>query len=263
MAYTGTLRKPDKPYCEYAQKGDEGIFVGDIQKFINWYNGKKVLVVDNDFGDKTDYYVRDFQKRVMGEKESDGKFGSKTYKAAKECSPRVKTRQEKFMDYLEAVNIYVKNHHEYFRYSNGSDKKNTFAEAKKVVNNRRKTGLNCIAPAVWALRSMGWTNNFYAVKGSFLKCYKGKIEVWVKRITKGDAIGLTIRQAVDKKLLKKGDIICFNGLTHTFVYSGKKYLFYDAGTLAQSRGYNNGILVDYSTSNGYKNRKIAEVLRWR
>jgi peptidoglycan hydrolase-like protein with peptidoglycan-binding domain len=54
--YSGTFPKPT------LKKGSKGKEVKNLQRFLNWYNGKRVLDVDGVFLKYTDAAVRRFQK---------------------------------------------------------------------------------------------------------------------------------------------------------------------------------------------------------
>lgn len=62
------------------KKGSKGTQVKRLQEYLNWF-GNYGLVVDGDFGNKTDKAVRDFQKRTG--LTVDGIFGNKSLKMAK------------------------------------------------------------------------------------------------------------------------------------------------------------------------------------
>lgn len=62
------------------KKGSKGTQVKRLQEYLNWFGNYK-LVVDGDFGSKTDKAVRDFQKRTG--LAVDGIFGSKSLAMAK------------------------------------------------------------------------------------------------------------------------------------------------------------------------------------
>lgn len=64
----------------YMAKGDHGIDVTNLQKYLNWY-GKYGIGVDGIFGAKTDSAVRKFQKTEG--LTVDGKFGKKSLAKAK------------------------------------------------------------------------------------------------------------------------------------------------------------------------------------
>ena len=69
QGYTGTFPS------DTLKKGSKGTQVKYLQQFLNWY-GSYGLVVDGDFGAKTDYAVKDFQKKEG--LEVDGIVGIKT-----------------------------------------------------------------------------------------------------------------------------------------------------------------------------------------
>lgn len=75
--YQGALSLPPKGYIE---RGDEGTYVKNLQKFLNWYGGYG-LAVDGIFGVKTQTAVKRFQK-AMGI-DVDGVFGKQSLKKAK------------------------------------------------------------------------------------------------------------------------------------------------------------------------------------
>lgn len=66
------------------KKGSKGSQVNRLQRFLNWY-GNYGLVVDSDFGAKTEKAVIEFQKKVFYNKPSewDGEFGTKSLEMAK------------------------------------------------------------------------------------------------------------------------------------------------------------------------------------
>jgi len=71
--YTGTF--PTLPKKGYLEKGDKGEQVRLLQLFLNWY-GKYGLVIDGDFGKKTESAVKNYQ---AAEKLTvDGLFGAKS-----------------------------------------------------------------------------------------------------------------------------------------------------------------------------------------
>lgn len=69
------------PMHSYFGKGSEGPDVLKWQKFLNWYNGSKVVAEDGVFGSYSDKYTKAFQK-AEGLKE-DGLVGAGTVTAAK------------------------------------------------------------------------------------------------------------------------------------------------------------------------------------
>lgn len=78
MTYSGAF--PVLPSRGYFCKGDEGIQVGKLQDFLNWYGNYK-LDVDDVFGKKTEKAVEKFQKaeKLVVDK----KFGKKSLARAK------------------------------------------------------------------------------------------------------------------------------------------------------------------------------------
>ena len=76
--YTGIFPKVTKN--SNLKKGCKSKEVGYLQKFLNWYGGYD-LIIDNDFGSKTEKAVKDFQKS-MG-LVVDGIFGTKSLAKAK------------------------------------------------------------------------------------------------------------------------------------------------------------------------------------
>lgn len=147
-------------------------------------------------------------------------------------------------------------------YSWGKAKK-TFEGAKREVKSGHKTGTTCVVPIRWALKMMGLNpDGFWGYKGSF-KGYDADLKKKLKIFRKTGPVGYTIKQAVDKGLLKPGDIIAFKGRTHTVAYSGTGYKVYEGGHVALWKKFKNGILLDYSKVLRYKGKKISSVLRWK
>lgn len=168
-------------------------------------------------------------------------------------------KRNKFLERLSRYSDFIKQHGSMLFYS-FSESESSFAKAKAKILKGKKTGITCVVPCRWALRAIGISPyGFWAKNGTFSHCYKGSIKTHLKRITSGRAIGKTIKQAVEAKLLKPGDILCFKGRTHTFVYSGIGYLVYDGGHAANYS--KTGILVDYSKKNA--KYQISEILRWK
>lgn len=172
---------------------------------------------------------------------------------------------------LDEYHKFIKKY--YKKFVNKYDSKMTsFSKAKDTVSKGKNVGITCVVPLRWALHSMGIKNGsgkslISAPEGTFKKYYTGDVPKHLTRITKGGPIGMTVTQAVDKGLLKPGDIVCYKGRTHTSVYAGKsgkdKYRFYEGGGSCTKNGhYPNGILMDYSKG-FYKDKKISEVLRWK
>lgn len=73
--YSGGFPRP------ILKKGSKGVQVGKLQNFLNWYFGKKVLKVDNDFGKNTESYLKSFQSKEK--LDADGVFGTKSLAKAK------------------------------------------------------------------------------------------------------------------------------------------------------------------------------------
>ena len=167
--------------------------------------------------------------------------------------------REKFLGCLQKYQPILKKYGKQIFYS-FDDAESSFAKAYAILKKGKRTGSTCVVPCRWALKDTGISpSGFFGKNGSFSACYSGDVKKHLNRITSGGAVGLTVKQAVDKKLLKVGDIIAFKGLTHTFVYSGSKYLVYDGGSAANFPV--SGMLVDYSKH--YANHKISEILRWK
>ena len=171
-----------------------------------------------------------------------------------------KTKAEKYVDHLETYNAYIKAHGKYF-FRSWDDSESTFAKAKAKVEAGKKTGLTCVVPVRWGLKEMGIDpTGFYGKSGKFVG-YDADMKANLTKYTEGKFIGHTVKYCVDNKLLKKGDIICFRDMTHTFVYSGTGYGCYDAGEAAERAGYSKGIILNYSSVNAKK--LISGVLRWK
>lgn len=164
--------------------------------------------------------------------------------------------REKFLGCLQKYQPILKKYGKQIYYS-FDDAESSFAKAYALLKKGKKTGSTCVIPCRWALKDIGISpSGFTSEDGSFKKCYKGDIAKHLKRITSGDAIGLTVKQAVDKGLLKPGDIIAYKDKTHTFVYSGDRCYVYDGGRYGDY--VKDGILHDYKS----RTEKISEILRW-
>lgn len=193
---------------------------------------------------------------------------SKTATAAKKKTkkpaiPAATKNAAKFLAALQAEHKFIKAHGKKFFYSSAKSKK-TFAAAKKTVLAGKKTGITCVVPTRWGLRTVGIDASGFYGKSGHITGYKKSMSKYLKRIKSGKPIGMTLKKAVDKGLLHPGDILCFAGLTHTVTYTGKGYLVFDGGGAAQSRGYQNvGITLDYSKVGAYKAKKISEIVRWK
>lgn len=164
-----------------------------------------------------------------------------------------------FLGRLQKYNPVLKNYGKQLHYSY-EDSESTFAKAEAKLEKGKKTGLTCVVPCRWALKDIGIDpSGFYGKDGSFKHCYKGDIKTHLQRIISGEPVGKTIKQAVDKRLLKPGDILAFKDKTHTFVYTGQEYLMYDGGHAADY--IKSGIIVNYSKH--YSSSTIKEILRWK
>ena len=105
-------------------------------------------------------------------------------------------------------------------------------------------------------------DGFYGYKGTF-RGFDADLKKVMRKISSGDVIGLTVKKAVDRGLLRTGDIIAFKGRTHTVVYSGKGYKAYDGGGASMRAKHKTGILMDYSKVLTYRGRKISCICRWK
>lgn len=187
------------------------------------------------------------------------------------CKVKVVTSPKvRFLSYLDLYNSYIKANGNYFKRHYDTNL-TSFAKAKEKVAAKKVAGITCVVPIRWALRELDIRRGdgkpmINADSGSFkkYKCYSGSVVDHFNWITSGGAIGKTFKEAVDQNLLKPGDIITFKGRTHTFVYSGEGYNFYDGGQAAENKGYSKvGILVDYTKVSSYKKVAISEILRWK
>lgn len=238
----------------FIEKEDRGDSVKKIESFINWLYGCSIQV-DGYCGPITDSWIRKFQTDyglVV-----DGKWGHKTWTKAIAIKDI-----DRFLSHMKYYHEYVKKNGSHFKRKNSPDK--TFDAVRKKIAAGKTVYLNCNAAIRWSFHDMDYSpSTIYAKSGSFRNTFKGSMTKKLKRVKSGGPIGKTVKSAVDGKLLKKGDICCFAGFTHTFTYTGKGYLFYDGGGAAESRGYKKvGMCIDYTKVASYKNRKISEVLRW-
>ena len=175
--------------------------------------------------------------------------------------------RDKVVSLLSEYNKSVKSNYKLTenRYDSDLD---TFAKAKKRWQHGKKVGLTCVVPLRWALHSIGvrradGKSLIAAVRGSFRESYTGGVKNHLSRITEGAPIGYGTKSAIDKGLLKKGDIVCWKDATHTATYSGEGYFFYEGGGSCVKNGhYPNGIKLNYG-ENFYRNKKISEILRWK
>ena len=77
-----TKTSKGKVVRKYLKKGDKGVNVKKLQKFLNWALDLN-LETNGVWGDDTDKAVKKFQTKVFGKKEADGLFGKKSLDAAK------------------------------------------------------------------------------------------------------------------------------------------------------------------------------------
>lgn len=170
----------------------------------------------------------------------------------------VETNAQKFVHQLnEADKLYAK-YGNFISYSSSNTPK-TYISAKKSLESGKKIHSTCVVPLRWGLAALGIKgDNFYAKSGNFIN-FTDSMKKYLKKMS---GKKYTVKEAVDKKFLKPGDICCFSGLTHTFAYTGKGYLFFDGGNAAIKGNKYSGIIVDYN-SNNYKDNKISYILRWK
>ena len=165
------------------------------------------------------------------------------------------------MGFLEKISKTYKDHPKNWVYSYAKAEK-TYPKAKAKVEAGKTTGTTCVVPIKWALKLMGLNpDGFYGYKGGF-RGFDSDLKKVMKKKASGGPIGYTVKQAVNKGLLKTGDIIAFKGRTHTVVYSGQGYKVYEGGGAAKRAKYKNGILLDYSKVLTYRGRKISCICRW-
>ena len=246
--FTGRVNAESLNVREWAGKSNK------LCTFSPLKRGDKVHVCDSILSSdkETWYYIHVGQK-----------YGFVNAKYVSEVMPKAL----KVLSYLNTYNKYIKAHASKF-YNNYDSDMTSFSKAKKKVNAGKKVGLTCVVPLRWALHEMGIQNGngqslISAPDGSFKKHYTGEVKKYLSRITTGGAIGKTVKQAVDNGLLRDGDIVCYKNITHTSTYSGSGYKFYEGGGQCVKDGhYPDGILLDYS-KNYYKDKKIAEILRWK
>lgn len=173
----------------------------------------------------------------------------------------------KIVNLLSAYHAYIMAHGKYF-YNHYDSDMTTFAKAKKAVALNKKVGLTCVVPLRWALADLGIKNAsgkslLSSPGGTFAKYWTGEMKDYFSCIKSGDPVGMTVIQAIDKKLLKAGDIVCYKEHEHVSTYSGSGYKFYEGGGLCEkNKAYPNGVLLDYS-KNHWKSEPIAEILRMK
>ena len=170
----------------------------------------------------------------------------------------VETNAQKFVHQLEEADKLFKKYGKKISYGVSNTPK-TYNDAKKKLASGKKIHSTCVVPIKWGLAVLGAKgDNFYSKEGKFVNI----TESMKKKLKKISGKKYTVKEAVDKKYLKPGDICCFSGLTHTFAYTGKGYLFFDGGRAAAKKNGYDGIIVDYNT-NYYKKKKISYILRWK
>ena len=177
-----------------------------------------------------------------------------------QCPLAKKSNAEKYLEYLQTYNEYIKAHGKYF-FRSWDAHESTFAKAKAKVNAGQKTGLTCVVPVRWGLKDMGIDPTGFCVQNGRFVGYDADMKAKLTKYTEGKFIGHTLKYCVDNKLLKKGDIIAYRDTTHVFAYSGTGYMVYDGGSAAEKQGYKNGILLDDSKVNPKK--LVSGVLRWK
>lgn len=254
--YTKKLRDPKKVWKKkYIELGNKGASVKEVQVFLKWWFKIK-LKVDGKFKSVDKKYTMKFQE-YMGIT-VDGKWGHETWKKAVTITPKIR-----FMFLVKKYNSYIKKHGKHFKRSDSVEK--SYSEAVEKVKEGKTAHVNCCTPINWAFRDIGMDPySIWSKNGTFKDKFRGTMTKHLKRITKGAAVGYTVKQAVDNGLLEEGDIISFKSLTHTVAYTGSGYKVYDSGSAAERRGYEKvGATLDYSTVGSYKDKKISEILRWK
>lgn len=170
----------------------------------------------------------------------------------------VKTNAQKFVEYLKEIDKTFNRYGSHIVYNYNKAPK-TYAEAKKKLEAGKTIGSTCIVPTKWGIKLLGMdSDGFYCKNGKFVGFNSGM----KKKLAKISGKGYTIKQAVDKKYLKAGDICIYKNREHTFSYTGQGYLFFDGGHAAMKGNKYTGIIVNYNT-NYYKDFKLAYILRWK
>lgn len=250
------LDKPQKHFTKgYAQRGDKGDFVKQVQKYLNWYFDKFCCLEDGKFGADTETYTKKLQK-ALGVS-ADGRFGGGTWNEAVYAKKKTATKKDKFLGELKYIHKYIKSHPSYFSY--GEPSQASWDAIEKQVSKKKKVKITCVTPTRFALRKVGISNNLYVKNGKFTN--KATLTNYFKFYESGHGIGYTLKEAVDKGLLKEGDIIGFSGITHTVCYYGGYYVI-DGGTMSEKQKYKNGAKQDYSKGT-YAKKKISAVARWK
>lgn len=257
------LEKPSKHFTKgYAQRGDKNSYIKDIQTYINWYFDKFCCYVDGKFGQDTENYTKKLQKELGVT--VDGKFGNGTWNEAVYVKHKTATTKGKFIGELRYENKVVKKNPKKFKY--GEPSQSSWSAIDKAIKEGKTVKMSCVTPTRFALRKLGISNSLYVKEGKFTNV-NDNIKKHFTVYTEGHGVGYTVKQAVDKGLLKRGDIIGFKGITHTVCFYGgdtgnDKYRVWDGGTASYKENYKNGI-VQYYNKGSYKDKKISTVARWK
>lgn len=170
----------------------------------------------------------------------------------------VETNAQKFVHHLEQIDKLYKKYGKHIVYGSSKVPKN-YVDAEKKLKAGKTISSTCIVPIKWGIELLKIDfNGFYSKEGTFVN-FNSSMK---KRLKKISGKHYTVKEAVDKKYLKAGDICCFDDLTHTFAYTGKGYLFFDGGHAAIKGNKYSGIIVDYN-ANYYKKKKLSSILRWK
>ena len=174
-----------------------------------------------------------------------------------------------FIEYLENYHQYIMAHGDMF-IRNFTVGLTSFEKAQAKIDAGETVGITCVVPCRWALYAMGVKRKdgnalLSCNNGTFKGQYTGGMVETFDHITSGEVVGLSVKTAVDRGLLRKGDIIGFKGKTHTFVYSGNGYMVYEGGSSCLKNGhYPNGITQNYGVGSYRLNEcKISEIMRWK
>lgn len=170
----------------------------------------------------------------------------------------IQTNAQKFVAHLNAIDKLFAKYGSQIVYGYGNIPKN-YTDAQKKLKAKKVISSTCIVPIKWGLELLNIEfDNFYSKNGNFVNVNSSM----KKQLKKISGKKYTVKEAVDKKYIKAGDICCFEGLTHTFVYTGKGYTFFDGGHAAIKGTKYSGIIVNYNI-NYYKKKKLAYILRWK
>jgi len=165
-------------------------------------------------------------------------------------------------NYIIAQKAYCDGYKKYGKYFIYSYPKaeSSWKKALDKLRHKKTTGTTCVVPARWGLKDLGLSySGFWVKDGKFQRSSSN--EYTLK--TKGGPIGYTIKEAVKKGKLKKGDVIAFRNRTHTVVYSGDDTYVYEGGSTPLRLGFTKiGTKVDYSKYT-YRNMKINQIMRWK